>query len=668
MARHTIAYFFRRRIILATALSLTLFLLLVSLGFIDVDFSTPVVISNSYIPFEPPLPLPLSSKPCIAPVSDLPLTCLDAHFTNGETCYAEGTLPPVLDVLWTWVNGSDYLLDEAKRIAQSRYSPDDPDRPSRSLTQARLYRDHDELRYSMRSVLQNFRNYAGRFHLLTADFPMPNAMAESYNVTTPESWRVGQIPQWLDLNKRTTAGNWNDRRIDLSVKHHAQVFKPYDGTNFNSLAIESQFGHLGDISEFFIYMNDDIFMMNPLSPVSFYTPAFGVVLHLQSNLLVRPERLAGKNQGEWRSLAESNFLLSNRFGARHRPYVAHEAKTVSRALLHEMTMMWPESFAQSALHHFRETEGGDGDVNAMFMHSHFVVERAREALLWSWVVARIGSDDDLWGEKEATRAWTELGGVIGEKDLLVVGGWRDTLVKSRVEKELKAMGLQPQVLTSYVFSSLDGYPYSGLGVAGAPDWLKFSPDVPEGQLPRCRISYSECFVVPDFEGNPNRASDIFKHVAFRQSKCGDCIIMSLVHASGRLGLSAFLPPPGRRDLTNSFDVLEEQVPHLPLVHDWHDGDFALQSVIRPNHDVDVRVWTLRLLQRYRYVLGDTPSLFERIATPQQTARVIGGIENSKNIALLCINDDVARLDHEVSLVLKVWFDQRWKHPAAWEKG
>ncbi|PCH40334.1 hypothetical protein WOLCODRAFT_98719 [Wolfiporia cocos MD-104 SS10] len=647
---------------------------------------------SSYLPIEAsPLPIAPATKSTLRPVNDLPAECLEAHFALGELCYIRNTNP--IDVLWTWVNGSDVLLEEAKQVAQNDYDPEDPYRPVRSLTQARLYREHDELRHSMRSVLANFRAYTARFHLLTADFPIPTVYAEKHNITSPERWRLGQVPQWLDLQKETNTGGWRSGNVELTVLHHAEIFRPYNGTNFNSLAIESQLSHVDDISEYFIYMNDDLFMMNPMSPVSFYTPAYGIVLNLQSNLLVRPQRLTGRNQGEWRSLGESNYLLSTRFGARHRPYVAHEAKTASRALLHEMAEMWPDSFARTATHRFRETEEGDGDVNAMFMHSHFVVERAREALLWAWVVARIGQEDDAWSEAEAQRAWEEIGGVWGENDLLVKSGYRDTLDKDKVQQTLKASGYKAQSLTTYVFSSLDGYPYAGLGITGQPEWPSFTTDKDEGRLPRCRVTFNECFVVESWEGDSNRASEVFKNIAFRKSKCGDCIIMALVQASGRLGLSAFLPDP-QRILPAVFGSLAatDSVPHLPLVEDWQVGNFSLRAVIPRTHDVTAREWSLQLMQRYRYVIGrwhssaklsvqlmlfnvfpfagDTPSMFERVSSPRNAASVLKKVERARsNIGLLCINDDVARAnqDAEVTRVLKLWLDTRWKRSAAWER-
>ncbi|KAI0927538.1 hypothetical protein AcV5_008051 [Taiwanofungus camphoratus] len=669
VARHTIVYFLRRRGILAVLLASTLLFVFLFLKATlkDVDelglSTTPSV--NSYLPFEPSFaPQP---SPSLRPVHALPVSCLDSHFELGQPCYDQTAYP--LDVIWTWVNGSDDLLEHAKTLAQSKYSSNDPFRPIVSKNQERLYRDHDELRHSMRSVLDNFRAHAGRFHLITADFPVPDSIVNNVNSTLDASWRLGQIPQWLDLDKRTASGDWWDGRVGLSVTHHAEIFSPYSGTNFNSLAIESQFSHLEHISENFIYMNDDLFMMKPLTPASFYTSAYGLVLNLQSNLMVPPYRQIGKNQGEWRSLRETNFLLSNRFGSRHRPYVAHEAKTASLALLHEMSVIWPDAFARTATHLFRETQNGDGDVNTMFMLTHFIVERAREALLWSWVVGRIGGVDDSWGEQEAAQAWRELGGVSNETSILVQSEMRQTLEKGRIEKVLRDSGYKGQSRTSYIFSSLDGYPYVALGTNGQMSFPSFSSETDPGRMPRCRISFDQCFQIEATEDNPSRASEVFKNLAFRKHGCGDCVTMALVQASGSLGLSAFLPlsdrvlPSLARELSGS----EKDIPHLPLVDDWQNGDFSLGGVMGSTQLLNIREWTLQLLQRYRYVIGETPSLFERISGPRGTAVILNRVDKNRDIALLCINDDVAVADAQVAKIMKDWQDRRWKRPATWER-
>ncbi|PCH36029.1 hypothetical protein WOLCODRAFT_28307 [Wolfiporia cocos MD-104 SS10] len=672
------AFLRRRNLILCSFLAflLTLFALL-QLAFRDydadldyLDYSEPAS-QTSYLPFQ--LPPPVQPATVLQPVQELPDDCLEAYYVRGDPCYT--TPLPKLDFVWTWVNGSDPLQQEAKIAAAARFAPDDPWRPSDATTQARLYRDHDELRHSMRSVLAAFRPYTRRFTLLTADFAIPNTTP---NLTLSSSWRLGQVPQWLNLGKQTRDG-WADGSVELRIVHHAQMFETYSDTVFNSLAIESQLANVPDVADHFVYMNDDLYFARPMSPASFYTSAYGIVLHLEPSLVIPSSRPTPETPGEWRGMGESNYLLSERFGRRHRPYVMHEAKIVSRALLAEARAMFPESFARSATHHFRETAGpgAPSDVNTLFMHAHFIVERAREAMLWVWAVARVGSVDDAWGAAEARRAWEDLGGSwvgaeeegdegrLGERELLVRAGTRRTLEARRVAKIVAASGAQGGLgRTTYVFSSQDGYAYGDLGW-GKERFPSLLPDTNEETRPQCKVNFDWCFA------GLTRASDVFTNIAFNKHECGDCVISALMTQSGELGMGAVLPDDDRRLLPVAGTLPAFAGPrgavHLPLAADWQQADFTLRSVLGPAGERSVRLWAMRLLQRYRYVIGSTPATFERLENPEQAQAVVDRLSNDRNVVLVCVNDDVEYGDDEVAETFIAFQERHWGRPAAWEK-
>ena len=60
-------------------------------------------------------------------------------------------------------------------------------------------------------------------------------------------------------------------------------------------------------------------------------------------------------------------------------------------------------------------------------------------------------------------------------------------------------------------------------------------------------------------------------------------------------------------------------------------------------------------------------MFERIMSGAQTGTILSKIDRARNVALLCMNDDVSRptQDAEVSRRLREWFGKRWARPAAW---
>jgi hypothetical protein len=96
------------------------------------------------------------------------------------------------------------------------------------------------------------------------------------------------------------------------------------------------------------------------------------------------------------------------------------------------------------------------------------------------------------------------------------------------------------------------------------------------------------------------------------SKLTRIVSMALVTASGPLGLSAFFPP-AKTTFTNPPLGPRQPFPkylpppHLPLTPTWHEADFSLASVLSttalPGEEVDLRLYTQRLLSRYIYMSG-----------------------------------------------------------------
>lgn len=224
--------------------------------------------------------------------------------------------------------------------------------------------------------------------------------------------------------------------------------------------------------------------------------------------------------------------------------MVHEAKATSFAILQEIALVWPDALAKSATHAFRETEAGDGDFYQMFVHAHYIVERAREALLWTWVVGRLGGLDDSWGDEESARAWHELGGQ-EDKEMRVEAYPRETLDAERVTANLKEAGYDTNVRTEYIFcqslfsspstslfsnvhishaASLDGYAYGHYDRKGRSGFPSYTLD---NARPQCTIKREECFIdVKGADGGAPRASDVFKHIAFERPECGDCGTLS----------------------------------------------------------------------------------------------------------------------------------------------
>jgi len=137
-----------------------------------------------------------------------------------------------VDVVYTWVDGSDPVL-AAKRAAHlppgERYD---------ALRQGEnLYRDNDELRYSLRS-LDRYAPWVRRVFIVTD----------------------GQRPAWLADHSR------------VRVVDHTEIIPAEYLPTFSSRVIEAFLHRIPDLGERYIYFNDDFFLSAPCSPGDFFTP------------------------------------------------------------------------------------------------------------------------------------------------------------------------------------------------------------------------------------------------------------------------------------------------------------------------------------------------------------------------------------------------------------
>lgn len=141
-----------------------------------------------------------------------------------------------VDVVYTWVDSADPVWQEAYREFKQSIPAGASHPSSRDLAR---YTSRDELKYSLRSLEMNMP-WIRNIYLVTA----------------------GQAPDWL-----------NTENSKIKLVSHSEIFdSPLECLpTFNSHAIETQISNIEGLSEYFIYVNDDIFFGRPMSPNVFYT-------------------------------------------------------------------------------------------------------------------------------------------------------------------------------------------------------------------------------------------------------------------------------------------------------------------------------------------------------------------------------------------------------------
>ncbi|GJJ76744.1 hypothetical protein EMPS_09103 [Entomortierella parvispora] len=593
-----------------------------------------------------------------------------------------------IDVVYTWVNGTDEALQLVKeqyedlsplyqsvreyeqrtgrpptvppprggRNALNRLLPDGSVPPSAKQGEAAAalrggasrttqdatanrFRDMDELKYSVRSVAQYAQGMFDRIHILTTEVDPARDEA--------------QVPSWLNMEASQGV---------IELVHHDQIFeKTEDLPSFNSLSIESQIHHIPGVTDVFLYLNDDVFLGQPMSAADVWTPLYGFVFHMEPTLLVPPTPLVSHGEtlaiGEWNSLQYSNHLLSKQFGARHRSYIAHVPHVLSAPMLHEIQTIWPDDIQQTASHRFRG-EGEAKDIQVSFFMAHYVMERLRETQLESFWKYRLDANQDGmldWEEREALVQKIER--------------WNEVHVKNQgyyprppynsefssflngSDEKLEQLGIEITGSSTYSLSGQDGYPFmleygdTSRGSQAQPRKDPYSYFVPLEER-SCYFNLEFC-LGPEFLSNDTdsngvskgldmmTSTNIFQRLAFVEFHCGDCLLHILRQTGG--------PEPG---LQAAFLPLEDKNPD------------AFKTVTSD-------------LAKYNYVIADSDYSFTQLTEPFGSQRELSKIMlNRDTHAFFCINDNVnsnSRVVQQVQQIFHQFLENRFPIPSPWEK-
>lgn len=140
-----------------------------------------------------------------------------------------------IDVVYTWVDGADPEM--AFKRAQYRDGGPAARQIHARETGASRYTSHDELKYSLRS-LEMYAPFVRNVYVVTD----------------------GQRPEWLNTDAH-----------GIHVVDHKEIFSdPSALPVFNSHAIGTQLHHIPNLSDRYLYFNDDVFLGRPVTAEHFF--------------------------------------------------------------------------------------------------------------------------------------------------------------------------------------------------------------------------------------------------------------------------------------------------------------------------------------------------------------------------------------------------------------
>ena len=152
---------------------------------------------------------------------------------NLQKQSANSNSPFPIDIVYLWIDGSS---PEFKAIKNKYLGKKETDKYVDD-TKDQIFRDNQELKYSMRSVEQN-APWINHIYIVTG---------------------FGQVPDWLDTS--------NPR---VTIVPQESILPPDASPVFNSCAIEACLANIPGLSEHFLLANDDMFFNAPTPPDYFF--------------------------------------------------------------------------------------------------------------------------------------------------------------------------------------------------------------------------------------------------------------------------------------------------------------------------------------------------------------------------------------------------------------
>ena len=178
-----------------------------------------------------------------------------------------------VDIVYTWVDADDleFRKDKARYECEQLFRRE-------ALHEAR-FKSRDELRYSLRSICE-YAPWVRKVFLVTN----------------------GQVPDWLDTSHP---------KIVL-VPHSEIVASEYLPT-FNSHVIESCLHKIPDLSEHYVYFNDDVLLLRAVTPTDFFTET-GLALGFISSAIIPNAPVSDLDTPSIQAIKNSREMIFGEFG------------------------------------------------------------------------------------------------------------------------------------------------------------------------------------------------------------------------------------------------------------------------------------------------------------------------------------------------------------------
>ena len=227
-----------------------------------------------------------------------------------------------IDIVYTYVDGNDQNWLQKKSFAE-----DSTNIIEHNANDSARYMDNEELKYSLRSI-EKYAPWINNIFILTDN----------------------QTPAWLNI------GNTKIKVID-----HKDIF--YDKSSlpcFNAKAIETQIHHIENLSERFIYFNDDMFLGRLSCPEDFFDKD-GKPNIFVSEFFPFPskkafdfdKRVDSRKNDYQESVIRSRILYKNKFNKSIYYNIRHGVKPLLKSVLFKLEKALADDVKRTSSSKFR---------------------------------------------------------------------------------------------------------------------------------------------------------------------------------------------------------------------------------------------------------------------------------------------------------------------------
>lgn len=217
-----------------------------------------------------------------------------------------------IDLVYLWVDGNDQIIKQKRSFWREKYGKQIE---SQSTDECRFL-DNNELKYSLRSV-EKYANWINNIFIVTDN----------------------QIPKWL-----------NTDNPKIHIIDHSDIIPAEALPTFNSLAIETCICNIKELSEHFLYANDDMFFTNYTTPDFFFTengsPIFRVRHRLKPKCYYHPHV---------KTLVNAYKLIEKQFGKLYYFDPHHSIDPYKKSDLIECNKLFEKELKATTFSKFRES-------------------------------------------------------------------------------------------------------------------------------------------------------------------------------------------------------------------------------------------------------------------------------------------------------------------------